>query len=176
MPTPHPRIKPLGTLPTARLEAGWREGADSSFSEAGCRTSALLPVNVARGQSAPRAKGSCSLWDASQPTSFAAREETHHQVRVGVCMVGAGQGGLLAVSCPKPENEICLRTRERWKTSEFNSKHLEKEGRKKCFCLHQGQTSGSRLPCSLQLWVSCIKPRQPLRGSTRDGGMRFKSP
>lgn len=28
------------------------------------------------------------------------------------------------------------------KTSEFNSKHLEKGGRKKCFCLHQGQISG----------------------------------
>lgn len=131
---------------------------------------------MARGQSAPKAKGSCSLWDASQPTSFAAREETHHQVRVGVCMVGAGQGGLLAVSCPKPENEICLRTRERWKTSEFNSKHLEKEGRKKCFCLHQGQTSGSHLPCSLQLRVSCINPRQPLRGSTWDGGDAIQIP
>lgn len=48
-----------------------------------------------------------------------------------MCVVGQGQGGLLAMSCPKPQNEICLGTRDWRKTSEFNSKHLEKKGRKK---------------------------------------------
>lgn len=43
---------------------------------------------------------------------------------------GQGQGGLLATPRPKTQNEICLGTRDWWKTSEFNSKHLEKEGRK----------------------------------------------
>lgn len=115
----------------------------------------------ARGQHAPRANGSCSV--GCKPTSFAAREENYHQVRVGVCSGGRGQGGLLAISCPKPGMKFAFGQKTGGKTSEFNSKHLEKERRKKCFRVHQEQTSGSHLPCSLLLWASCT---DPLRGRT----------
>lgn len=58
-----------------------------------------------------------------------------------------GQGGLLDALYPKPQNEICLQTKRiGGKTSGCNLKHLEKQGRKKCFCLRQEQTSGYNCP------------------------------
>lgn len=74
---------------------------------------------------------------------------------------GKGQVRLLDASCPKPQNEICLQTKRiGGKTSECNLKHLEKEGRMKCFCLRQEQTSGYNCPAlSYSGGASGINPR-----------------
>ena len=68
----------------------------------------------------------------------------------------------------KASDEICLQTKRiGGKTSGCNLKHLEKEGRKKCFCLRQEQTSGYNCPALSYLGrASGINPRMPHKSGT----------
>lgn len=148
-PPPHPHIKPFRTLPSARLEGppeggmegpllllGWGQGLGTSSCKRGW------------GPARPQSQGKL-LSMGCKPTSFAAREE-NYQVRVGVCVCGGGRGRAGRVPWPYRVQSLRMKSAFRQETSrktpEFNSKHVERGGRKKCFCLHQGRSPGSHVP------------------------------
>lgn len=89
-----------------------------------------------------------------KPTSFAAREE-NYQVRVGVCVCG-GKGqdreGSLAISCLKPQNEICLQTRDEQKSPRIQLKACGEGREKEMLSLASG--TEPRLTCAPTLSYS----------------------
>lgn len=169
-PPPHPHIKPFGTLPAARLEGppeggsrflllGWRQGLGTSSCKRG------------QGPARPQSQGKL-LSVGCKPTSFAAREENYHQVRVGVCVAGRGAG-----RAPWPYRVQSLRMKSAFgqemsrKTSEFNSKHLER-GKEKEILLPASGTD-PRLTCAPPPALlspplgELHQPRMPLTGNSR---------
>lgn len=102
-----------------------------------------------RGQGPARPQSQGKLLSVGcKPTSFAAREENYHQVRVGVCVVGEGdREGSLAILYPKPQNEICLWTRDEQKNLRIQLKAFG-EGREKEMLLPVLGTD-PRLTCAL---------------------------
>lgn len=133
-PPPHPHIKPLGTLPTARLEGRLEGGSWFLLLWSWLWDLSTLSCKHGQGPTCPQSQGKL-LSVGCKPTSFAAREE-YHQVRVGVCVVGAGAGRAPGHILSKDsKSKICLGTRDWQKTSEFNLKHLEKKERNAFVCV-----------------------------------------
>lgn len=88
---------------------------------------------------------------------------------------GRGQGRLLAMSCPKPQNEICVQTRN-WLAESLRIQLKESgEGREKEM-LSPASGTDLRLTSALLSptgWVA-LNPGQPIIG--RSPGLRFRSP
>lgn len=180
-PPPTPTSNPSGLFPQPGWRARWREGADSSSSEAGCRTSLGTP-SCKRGQGPKRPQSQGKLLSVGcKPTNQFCSKRRNVSSGEGrcVCMVGAGQGGQGSwpYHCPKPQNEISLRTRDWWKTSEFNSKHLEKERKEKEMLLSASGTDLSLTPALLSPTQGELhSPRTARQRQYPGGGMLLKSP
>lgn len=173
-----PSISPLPTTPSPHQtvqdslpQPGWV--ARGLFSETGTTGGGgswflLLPhfpVNASRGPTCPQSQGKL-LSLGCKPTSFAAREHTDHQARIGYMCVcwgrerRRGPGDTLS----KASEWSLPSDKKLAEKPQSTTQSIQRREGERNMWVCRGWTSGWNLPCYFLRLVSRINPVQPLRG------------